>query len=121
MYLGRIVEEGTREQIYQRSAHPYTQALLSAVPVPDPTQRDGKEQILLEGDLPSPTNLPSGCAFRTRCWKAQEVCAREVPELEDRGGDGHPSACYFPEVIAPPAQHDQGSEPAVGPATRPAR
>jgi oligopeptide transport system ATP-binding protein len=103
MYLGRIVEIGTEEEIYERPTHPYTQALLSAVPVPDPTERGNHEQILLEGDLPSPSDLPSGCAFRTRCWKAQEVCAGEVPALEDRGGDGHPSACYFPEVYSEPA------------------
>jgi oligopeptide/dipeptide ABC transporter ATP-binding protein len=74
--------------------------LLSAVPVPDPKERDASRRILLEGDLPSPSNLPSGCAFRTRCWKAADVCAEEVPELVDRGG--HPSACHFasPEVAS---------------------
>jgi oligopeptide transport system ATP-binding protein len=98
MYLGRIVEIGTEAQIYERPTHPYTQALLSAVPVPDPTLRAAKKQILLEGDLPSPSRLPSGCAFRTRCWKAQEICSQDVPDLEDRGGLGHSSACYFPEL-----------------------
>lgn len=100
MYLGRIVELGDEQQIYERPTHPYTQALLSAVPVPDPHARGRVGEILLEGDLPSPSHLPSGCAFRTRCWKTAEVCSNEVPELADRGGDGHPSACYFPQVRA---------------------
>ncbi|HEY7591543.1 MAG TPA: dipeptide ABC transporter ATP-binding protein, partial [Actinophytocola sp.] len=91
MYLGRIVELGDEEAIYERPVHPYTQALLSAVPIPDPTKRDSVRRILLEGDLPSPSNLPSGCAFRTRCWKAADECAAEVPELTDRGSLGHPS------------------------------
>ncbi|MGF1647239.1 MAG: ABC transporter ATP-binding protein [Kineosporiaceae bacterium] len=97
MYLGRIVEIGTRDDIYLRPTHPYTQALLSAVPVPDPTLRGRRERIILEGDLPDPANPPSGCRFRTRCWKAQDICAVEDPPLVDRG-DGHPSACHFAEV-----------------------
>jgi oligopeptide transport system ATP-binding protein len=96
MYLGRIVELGDEEAIYERPTHPYTQALLSAVPIPDPAKRDSVHRILLEGDLPSPSNLPSGCAFRTRCWKATDLCAEEVPELAERGG--HPSACHFAEA-----------------------
>ncbi|TDV56335.1 ABC transporter ATP-binding protein [Actinophytocola oryzae] len=96
MYLGRMVEIGDESEIYERPTHPYTQALLSAVPIPDPTKRDASRRILLEGDLPSPSNLPSGCAFRTRCWKAADRCAEEVPELVDHGG--HPSACHFASV-----------------------
>jgi oligopeptide transport system ATP-binding protein len=96
MYLGKLVEVGTEEQIYEHPMHPYTQALLSAVPVPDPTLRGQRQVIRLEGDVPSPVDPPSGCRFRTRCWKAAEVCANEEPELITRGG-GHPSACHFAE------------------------
>jgi len=99
MYLGKIVEVGTREQIYERPTHPYPQALLSAVPIDDPTQRGQRQRIILTGDVPSPANPPSGCRFRTRCWKAQEICAVEEPALIDRG-HGHPSACHFAEPIA---------------------
>ncbi|WP_460069138.1 ABC transporter ATP-binding protein [Streptomyces sp. YKOK-I1] len=102
MYLGRIVEIGSDEQIYDRPTHPYTQALLSAVPVPDPEARVRRERIILTGDVPSPTDVPSGCRFRTRCWKARERCAQEVPvlavpePLRDLGGPAaHASACHF--------------------------
>ena len=98
MYLGRIVEIGTEEQIYQRAAHPYTQALLSAVPVPDPEARDRQTIIRLSGDVPSPADPPSGCHFRTRCWKAEEVCAVQDPQTVPRAADPHPSACHFAEV-----------------------
>lgn len=97
MYLGKIVETGSEDEIYERPTHPYTQALLSAVPVPDPTSRSRKAIIRLTGDVPSPINPPSGCRFRTRCWKAQEICAREVPLLIERDTSDHPSACHFAE------------------------
>ncbi|HVM56644.1 MAG TPA: dipeptide ABC transporter ATP-binding protein [Gaiellaceae bacterium] len=100
MYLGKVVETGTKHQIYESPAHPYTQALLSAVPIEEPTQRGKRQRIVLEGDVPSPANPPSGCRFRTRCWKAQEICAAEEPALIDRG-QGHPSACHFAEVVRP--------------------
>jgi oligopeptide/dipeptide ABC transporter ATP-binding protein len=96
MYLGKVMEVGTREEIYTRPTHPYTQALLSAVPIETPNQRGLRSRIVLEGDVPSPANPPSGCVFRTRCWKAQEICAQEAPALVDRG-HGHPSACHFAE------------------------
>ncbi|MFE9954422.1 ABC transporter ATP-binding protein [Micromonospora sp. NPDC005299] len=98
MYLGKIVEIGTEEEIYERATHPYTQALLSAVPVPDPDAREDRTIIRLTGDVPSPADPPSGCRFRTRCWKAQEVCATQEPLAVRRAADPHPSACHFAEV-----------------------
>ncbi|MBT9254127.1 dipeptide ABC transporter ATP-binding protein [Phycicoccus sp. MAQZ13P-2] len=99
MYLGRMAELGEEDEVYSRPTHPYTQALLSAVPVPDPTLRGKREQIVLVGDVPSPANPPSGCRFHTRCWKAQDVCSQEEPQLEMRqdGAGGHLSACHFAE------------------------
>jgi oligopeptide transport system ATP-binding protein len=95
MYLGKVVEIGNENEIYEHPTHPYTQALLSAVPVPDPQLRGHRDQVVLEGDVPSPANPPSGCRFRTRCWKAEEICAEQEPLLEQRVGSAHPSACHF--------------------------
>lgn len=106
MYLGQIVETGDERQIYTYPMHPYTQALMSAAPVPDPTLRGKRERIVLSGDVPSPANPPSGCRFHTRCWKAQPICSAEVPPLEVKGtGDlAHRASCHFaealPEVVA---------------------
>jgi peptide/nickel transport system ATP-binding protein/oligopeptide transport system ATP-binding protein len=114
MYLGKIVEMGTRSQIYGNPTHPYTQALLSAVPIESPNQRGKRHRIVLTGDVPSPANPPSGCRFRTRCWKAQPICAEEEPALIDRG-HGHPSACHFAEVLKPRSTEDAAGLPQAKP------
>ena len=101
MYLGKVVEIGTRKDIYTAPMHPYTQALLSAVPIESPQQRGKRARIVLTGDVPSPANPPSGCRFRTRCWKAQEICEQEDPALVPRAGGTHPVACHFAEVMKP--------------------
>ncbi|NNG35759.1 ABC transporter ATP-binding protein [Nakamurella aerolata] len=117
MYLGKIVEIGDKDEIFTAPAHPYTQALLSAIPSPEIEQLGQRERIVLRGDVPSPSNPPSGCRFRTRCWKAQEICATTEPLLEPAPGSaaaavvagvadeavdpaaGHRVACHFPEAI----------------------
>jgi oligopeptide transport system ATP-binding protein len=102
MYLGRIVETGATEQLFSLPAHPYTQALISAIPLPDPRKERARQRIILTGDVPSPANPPSGCRFRTRCPtfagmltdKQRQRCIQETPDLVDRG-HGHPAACHY--------------------------
>ena len=111
MYLGKIVETGERKAIYENPGHPYTQALLSAIPLPDPQRERTRERVILTGDVPSPANPPSGCRFRTRCWRKRELetagvdtsaCVEQEPLLEIRRESGaeHPVACHFAKTVS---------------------
>ena len=98
MYLGKVMEQAQKVDLFTNPRHPYTKALLSAVPVADPIKGRKRERIILQGDLPSPVNPPAGCVFNTRCWKAQDKCRTQVPELMQIGTDpSHRIACHYPE------------------------
>jgi oligopeptide/dipeptide ABC transporter ATP-binding protein len=117
MYLGKIVEIGTGDDIYERPAHPYTSGLLAAIPLPNPEQaRAKKNEVPIRGELPSPLNPPSGCRFRTRCPLAQDKCAEVVPELRPFGGE-HLAACHFPlqTPVGEPVKEEKLDVPAEQP------
>ncbi|MCB9157912.1 MAG: ABC transporter ATP-binding protein, partial [Caldilineaceae bacterium] len=96
MYLGKIVELADRDELYRNPMHPYTQALLSAVPIPDPRIENQRKRIILEGDVPSPANPPKGCNFCTRCPRVMDICREQEPTFKDYG-DGHYAACFLHE------------------------
>jgi oligopeptide transport system ATP-binding protein len=111
MYLGKIVEVSPAEELYQRPVHPYTEALLSAVPVPDPDLSAQRERIVLEGDVPSPISPPSGCRFHPRCRYATDICTTEEPPLLPHAGPGHIAACHHPLNVAGTPAAAAASEP----------
>src|SRR6266568_7332746 len=113
MYLGKLVELGSAQDIYERAAHPYTAGLIATIPVPDPTLERAKEGVAIKGELPSPVNPPSGCRFRTRCQLAQERCAAEEPRLRSFG-PGHMAACHFPLQTPDGAEVDTPAMTATG-------
>jgi oligopeptide/dipeptide ABC transporter ATP-binding protein len=111
MYLGKIVEVSPAEELYTHPVHPYTEALLSAVPVPDPDLSARREQIVLEGDVPSPVAPPSGCRFHPRCRYATDICRQTEPQLEVHGSPGHVAACHHPLSLSQPPAVAEASAP----------
>jgi oligopeptide transport system ATP-binding protein len=104
MYLGKIVELADRDELYKTPKHPYTRALLSAIPIPDPRIEKRRQRIILSGDLPSPINIPKGCRFHTRCPMAQEICRTEEPAFERKQGREHFAACHFSDQVEAPTE-----------------
>ena len=104
MYLGKIVELADRDELYRAPKHPYTRALLSAIPIPDPRIEKRRQRIILSGDLPSPINIPKGCRFHTRCPMAQEICRTEEPAFDRKAGREHFAACHFSEQVEAPTE-----------------
>ncbi len=111
MYLGRVVEIADRNQLYNRPLHPYTNSLLSAIPIPDPKLERQRQRVVLTGDVPSPANPPPGCTFHTRCPRVQDYCRNNVPPLERQEENGHRASCFFPVVSGQKIEEPTASTP----------